>query len=128
MRFLWILKVIFWYFQLHIFWGFFSICKCKKKNDFHFFRLIYFLGLFYFFQIDLGYYCTQKDIKGAKKTFFWLKGKKSLCRSFPQELEFGPRNGPYRLVDLIEHLCNTALMWTITGLSVLGCSIIQDTL
>ena len=39
--------------------------------------------------------------KQHKKLFFCPKGKKSLGRSPPQELEVGPRSGPYLLVTLI---------------------------
>ena len=40
----------------------------------------------------------QKLPKQHKKPFFCPKGKKSLGRSPPQELEVGPRSGPYLLV------------------------------
>ena len=42
---------------------------------------------------------AQNGPKQHNKLFFCLKGKKSLClgRSSPQELEVGPRSGPYLL-------------------------------
>ena len=49
-----------------------------------------------------GYYWTPKIAKNwpkqHKKLFFCPKGKKSLGRSPPQELEVGPRSGLYLLV------------------------------
>ena len=49
-----------------------------------------------------GYYWAPTIAKiGPKqhnKLSFCPKGKKSLCRSPPQELEVGPRSGPYLLV------------------------------
>ena len=49
-----------------------------------------------------GYYWTPKIAKNGpkllKKLFFCPKGKKSLGQSPPQELEVGPRSGPYLLV------------------------------
>ena len=46
-----------------------------------------------------GYYWTQKMGQNSIKSFFFCpKGKKRLGRSPPQELEVGPRSGPYLLV------------------------------
>ena len=49
-----------------------------------------------------GYYWTPKISKNVPKQhyrlFFCPKGKKSLGRSSPQELEVGPHSGPYLLV------------------------------
>ena len=49
-----------------------------------------------------GYYWTPKmALNGPKqhnRLFFCPKGQKSLGRSPPQELEVGPRSGPYLLV------------------------------
>ena len=39
--------------------------------------------------------------KQHKALYFCPKGKKNLGRSPPQELEVGPRSGPYLLVELI---------------------------
>ena len=49
-----------------------------------------------------GYYWTPKISKNGPKQhnnlLFCPKGKKSLGRSPPQDLEVGPRSGPYLLV------------------------------
>ena len=49
-----------------------------------------------------GYYWTPKVAKNGpkkhNKLFFCPKGKKCLDWSTPQELEVGPRNGPYLIV------------------------------
>ena len=58
-----------------------------------------------------GYYWTPKNArnwpKQHNKVFFCPKGKKSLGlgRSPPQELEVGPRSGPYLLVRSNIPLC-----------------------
>ena len=44
---------------------------------------------------------TKNGPKQHKKLFFCPKGNKSLGRSPPQELEVGPRSGPYLLVMMI---------------------------
>ena len=78
-----------------------------------FFEYFFFFGFFWFFGIPFkvtkvttksyqGYYWTPKNAKNGpkqhNKLFFCPKGKKSLGRSPPQELEVGPRSGPYLLV------------------------------
>ena len=75
-----------------------------------------FLGFFRFFGIPFkvtnvttksyqGYYWTPKNAKNGPKQhnnlFFCPKGKKSLGRSPPQELEVSPRSGLYLLVLII---------------------------
>ena len=53
-----------------------------------------------------GYYWTPKNAKNGpkqhNKPFFCPKGKKSLGRSPPQELEVSPRSGLYLLVRITD--------------------------
>ena len=78
--------------------------------DFIGFFLIFFCFLLVSFKVTKGttkcyhgYYWTPKIAKNGskqhKKLFACPKGKKSLGRSPPQELEVGPRSGPYLLVN-----------------------------
>ena len=84
---------------------------------FKFFRFLWiFFGIFLlFFSVPFkvtkvttkcyhGYNWTPKIAKNGpkqhKELFFCQKGKKSLGQSPPQELEVGPRSGPYLLVHI----------------------------
>ena len=84
----------------------------KKSWKITFFFFIFFI-FFPFFGIPFkvtkvttkcyhGYYWTPKIAKNGpklhNKLFFSPKGNKSIGRSPPQELEVGPRSGPYLLV------------------------------
>ena len=60
------------------------------------------------------------------KLFFCPKGKKSLGRSPPQELEVGPRSGPYFLVGVTGQLKYTQ-WWYNTWLSTTSHGIMANT-
>ena len=67
--------------------------------DFSEFFIEFFLGLFVFFskllRLPLDTKISQKIIISC---FFARRAKKALGRSPPQEIEVGPRSGPYLLV------------------------------
>ena len=96
--FIWIFFVFFWNFLR--FFGFFL-----DFQDFWIFFFYYYFFRFLFFKllrlllkvtkVTTG---NQKWPKKHNKVFFSPKGKKSLGRSPLQELEVGPRSGPYLLV------------------------------
>ena len=95
----------FWFFLF--FWTFFGFWDFLKF--FEIFWICFDFVVFFVIVTNVttksyqGYYWTPKIAKNGPKQyyklFFFLKGKKSLGRSPPQELEVVPRSGPYLLVN-----------------------------
>jgi hypothetical protein len=115
----WNFFIFFWIFC--DFLDFFTFLDFWNFLDFFGFFLDFFL-YFWFLSKLLGlllnvtmvtseHQIAKNGPKQHKKLFFCPKGKKSLGRSPPQELEVGPRSRPYLLVFL--NIWNSIILWMV---------------